>query len=287
MRDTMEAEDWVPELRVCRQPPGALPSDTRLHRLLVALLGIQVQVVVPLHAELWSDDHHQSLAQLQLTGVWAPTIVWLAAPPDRSLLAMGQDVASPPRDGHRGTAASPVDTHSPSGRGALRVPSGVCGAQVPGAPGQGAPLLLPRYGGNGAGGAPPSPVHPPQGAPWGPGPPGATQRGHRPPNVLVPKAQPGIWFHDLQALDTLRGTVVAVDAGAKRGGMAMAGVAQSGPGTYQGRVASGVGTLQEGEAMILLSYVRGLAQQLGVYWLVPDWEAAGGPPHVPRGGPLR
>ena len=81
MQDTMEVEEWVPELRVCHQPPGTLPSDTRLHRLLVALLGIQVQVDVPLHARLWSDHHHQSLAQLQLTGVWAPTIVWLAAPP--------------------------------------------------------------------------------------------------------------------------------------------------------------------------------------------------------------
>ena len=97
-----------------------------------------------------------------------------------------------------------------------------------------------------------------------------------PPNVLVPKAQPGIWFHDLPALATLRGTVVAVDAGATRGGMAMARVAQSGPTTYQARVASGVGTSQEGEAMVLLSYVRGLAQQPGIYWLVPDSEAAVG-----------
>ena len=81
MQDTMEVEQWIPELRVCRQPPGTRSSDTRLHRLLVALLGIQVQVDAPLHARLWSDHHHQSLAQLQLTGVRAPTIVWLAAPP--------------------------------------------------------------------------------------------------------------------------------------------------------------------------------------------------------------
>ena len=97
-----------------------------------------------------------------------------------------------------------------------------------------------------------------------------------PPNVLVPKAQPGIWFHDLPALATLRGTVVAVDAGTTRGGMAMAGVAQNGPANYQAQVASAVGTSQEGEAMILLSYVRRLAQQPGVYWLVPDSEAAVG-----------
>ena len=75
MQDTMEEEHWIPELRVCRQPPDTLPSDTRLHRLLVALLGIQVQVDAPVHARLWSDHHHQSLAQLQLTGVRAPTMV--------------------------------------------------------------------------------------------------------------------------------------------------------------------------------------------------------------------
>ena len=33
MKDAMEAKDWAPELRVCRQPPKTLPSDTRLHRL--------------------------------------------------------------------------------------------------------------------------------------------------------------------------------------------------------------------------------------------------------------
>ena len=58
--------------------------------------------------------------------------------------------------------------------------------------------------------------------------------------------------------------------------MAMARVAQSGPEAYRTHVASGVGTSQGGEAMILLSYVRRLAQQPGVFWLVPDFEAAVG-----------
>ena len=53
-------------------------------------------------------------------------------------------------------------------------------------------------------------------------------------------------------------------------------MAQNGPANYQAQVASAVGTSQEGEAMILLSYVRTLAQQPGVYWLVPDSEAAVG-----------
>ena len=42
LKDTMHAKDWAQELRVCCQPPNTLPSDTRLHRLLVALLGVQV-----------------------------------------------------------------------------------------------------------------------------------------------------------------------------------------------------------------------------------------------------
>ena len=81
LQDTMEAAGWAPEIRVCQQPPGTLPSDTRLHRLLVALLGIQVQVDAPLHAQLWGDHRQESLAQLQRTGVRAPTVVWMAAPP--------------------------------------------------------------------------------------------------------------------------------------------------------------------------------------------------------------
>ena len=70
-----------------------------------------------------------------------------------------------------------------------------------------------------------------------------------PPQVLAPEIKPGIWFHDLPALATLRGIVAAVDAGTTQAGMAMAGVAQSGPEAYRTHVASGVGTSQEGEAM--------------------------------------
>ena len=81
MKDTMEAENWAPELWVCCQPPDALPSDTRLHRLLVALLGVQVQVNAPLHARLWDDHQHVPLGQLEGMGVWMPTIIWLTERP--------------------------------------------------------------------------------------------------------------------------------------------------------------------------------------------------------------
>ena len=76
MKDAMEAKNWTPELWVCCQPPDALPSDTRPHRLLMALLGVQVHVNAPLHARLWDDHQHVLLDQLQGTGVQMPTIVW-------------------------------------------------------------------------------------------------------------------------------------------------------------------------------------------------------------------
>ena len=49
------------------------------------------------------------------------------------------------------------------------------------------------------------------------------------PQVLAPEVKPGIWFHDLPALATLRGTVAAVDAGTTQAGMAMARVARADP----------------------------------------------------------
>ena len=46
------------------------------------------------------------------------------------------------------------------------------------------------------------------------------------------------------------------------------------PRQYGVRVASGVGTSQEGEAMTVLLYVPQLEPQEGVYWVVPDLESA-------------
>ena len=112
-------------------------------------------------------------------------------PPDCRLLALGQNVAGPSRDGHRDAAAVSVDSHSPGGGGTFPVPGGVCGAQMPGAPTQGAPLLLPRYGVGTASRASPGPAHPPQGAPWGHGPSGATRPGDQPPTSAGPRDSPG------------------------------------------------------------------------------------------------
>ena len=64
MKDTMEAEHCTPELRVCCQPRDALPSDTRWHRLMVALVGVQLQVNTPLHVWLWDNHKHVPLDHL-------------------------------------------------------------------------------------------------------------------------------------------------------------------------------------------------------------------------------
>ena len=105
--------------------------------------------------------------------------------------------------------------------------------------------------------------------------------------MLAPNTEPGIWFHGLPAPATLRGTIVAVDAGATLAGMAMAVFAQWGPGLYRAHVASWVGTSDEVQAMVLVSYFRRLAAPTGVYWLVPDSEAAVGALRTyPEGGHL-
>ena len=97
-----------------------------------------------------------------------------------------------------------------------------------------------------------------------------------PPQVLAPNDKPGICFHHVPALATLHGTIAALDAGTTPAGMAMAGVPNNGHEAYQTHMASGVGTSQEGEAIMLLSYIRRLAHQPGVLWLVLDSKAAVG-----------
>ena len=161
MKNTTEAKDWTPELRMCCQPPDMLPSDTRLNCLLVAFLGVQVQVNAPLHAQLWDDHQHVYHGQLQSAGVWTPTIVWLSEPPADTYWQWAQASPAPPDHSHHDIAPVAVDSHCPGCGGEVQAPCGVCGAQVPRAPEKRAPLLLARHGGYGAGGARPGPTNPP------------------------------------------------------------------------------------------------------------------------------
>ena len=81
-----------------------------------------------------------------------------------------------------------------------------------------------------------------------------------PTEPLAPNTAPGIQFYALRALATLRGTMAAVHGRSTPAGMDMGGFAQSGHEAYRAHV-SGVGTSQEGEATILLSYVRRFAEK--------------------------
>ena len=242
----------------------------------MALLGIEVQVDAPLHAQLWGDHHQESLARLQRTGVWAPTIVWMTAAPTATYWQWAKRLQAPLVTVPAALPPFPWIAIAPAAVARYQYPAECVAHKCPGHLHKG-----PLYYSLDTVGTVPAELHQALRthlrehhgdmalmAPHG--------RATDPPRVLAHEARPGIWFHDLPALATLRGTVVAVDAGATRAGMTMAGVAQSPPTTYQSRVASGVGTSQEGEAMILLSYVRWLAKQPRVYWLVPDSEAAVG-----------
>ena len=63
---------WPVVLPICEQPRQDLPSNTRLHRLLVSLLDISTQGKLPLHVCLHNDKRVTTLPQLQATGTESP-----------------------------------------------------------------------------------------------------------------------------------------------------------------------------------------------------------------------
>ena len=80
------------------------------------------------------------------------------------------------------------------------------------------------------------------------------------------RKDPGICFHDLPRLATIQGAILAIDAGTTYAGMALASGRT--PGRYNTRVASGVESLQEGEAMTRLICAHQVAPQEGIFWVV-------------------
>ena len=95
------------------------------------------------------------------------------------------------------------------------------------------------------------------------------------PYVLEAITEPGIHFRDLPPLATIRGKIIALDAGTVEGGVVAAGVFYR----HDHRdiaTARGPGTSQDGEALVLITYVRELKEKEGVYWPVVDSEAARG-----------
>ena len=113
MKDTMEAKDWTPELRVCCQPPGTLPSDTRLHRLLVALLGPSAGQRAPTRPTMGRPPACVPGPATERGGVGIHHRLAVRTTGGR-VLAMGPGIASPP--GRRLRTPPGQDSPSPPGR---------------------------------------------------------------------------------------------------------------------------------------------------------------------------
>ena len=73
----MATMGWAVVLPVCEQPMNSLPSDTRLHRLLVSILDIHLQVEPALQVELPLHVH----PQLQDGSMEGPTMLLHRVPP--------------------------------------------------------------------------------------------------------------------------------------------------------------------------------------------------------------
>ena len=96
------------------------------------------------------------------------------------------------------------------------------------------------------------------------------------PMYLEAKETLGIHFRELPALATIRGRIIAPDAGTTEGGGVVAvGVMMTENGPEED-TAGGPGTAQDGEALALMTYVRALRDKEGVYWIVVHSEAAMG-----------
>ena len=72
LEDAKATLGWAMVLPVCEQPTDDLPSHTRLHRLLMSLLGIHEHAEPPLHACLQEDLRVTTLQQLQPMARKAP-----------------------------------------------------------------------------------------------------------------------------------------------------------------------------------------------------------------------
>ena len=140
--------------------------------------------------------------------------------------------------------------------------------QVPGAPSWRRPLHSTACARGPAVGARPGSPDPPTGALRG------TRKAPTAAAMyLQPRTEPGIWFHDLPLLATIRGAIVATDAGTTLAGMTMVLAHER---EYTTKITSGIGTSQEGEALTLLLCVHRLEAQQGTYRVVLDSESAVG-----------
>ena len=94
------------------------------------------------------------------------------------------------------------------------------------------------------------------------------------PNERPPAIYPPGYIIGGGGVATIRGAIVATNAGTTPVGMATAFAYGHAPGQYKIVVGSGVGTSKEGEALTRIQCAR--TTQQGVYYVVPDSEPAVG-----------
>ena len=169
----------------------------------------------PLHAQLWGDHRQESLAQLQRTGVWAPTIVCMATPPTAAYWRWAKTSQAPLVMVTAALPPFPWIAIAPAAVAHFQYPAECVAHRCPGHPHKG-----PLYYSLNTVGAVPAELHQALRTHLkehhGDMALLATRPGDQPPQVLAPETRPGVWFYDLPALATLRGNVVAVDAGTTR-----------------------------------------------------------------------
>ena len=83
-----------------------------------------------------------------------------------------------------------------------------------------------------------------------------------PPRSMQHRTERHVWFHDVPPLATISGAVVATDTETTEAGVVMTICVHSAPGEHHPRVASGVRTSHEGEAMVLHLCVRQLLSRV-------------------------
>ena len=157
-------------------------------------------------------------------GVWAPTIVCMSEPPADAYWQWAQASPAPLVTVTTTLPPWPWIAIAPAAVAKFKYPAGCVAHKCPGQPKKGPLYSLGTAGTVLAKLSPAMRTHLREHhgdlallAPHG--------LATSPPQVLAPEVKPGIWFHDLPALATLRGTVAAVDAGTTQAGMAMAGIA--------------------------------------------------------------
>ena len=131
---------WAAVLIVCEQPKNGFPCDTRLHRLLVSLLDIHVQVEPPyMRAYEWPRCSSSRLVAHRAPQ-WCGTESCEGAGIGSGHPGRGTRCLPSP---HQATGT--VDRAPSKSASTLHVPSPVPSAQVPRAPKQGTPLRGPPH----------------------------------------------------------------------------------------------------------------------------------------------